>query len=90
MRYFAAAVLVCFSFACQRQDAITIDSAQLAAFAPLPESVPSETNPATPAKIELGWRLYYEKQLSADGSQSCNTCHLLDAYGVDGEPVSTG
>ena len=90
MRYFAAVVLVCFSFACQRPDALTIDAAQLAAFAPLPESVPSEANPATPAKIELGWRLYYEKQLSADGSQSCNTCHLLDAFGADGEPVSTG
>lgn len=90
MRYFTVAVLACFAFACQRQDAVTIDRAQLAAFAPLPGSIPSETNPATPAKVELGWRLYYETQLSADGSQSCNTCHLLDAYGADGEPVSTG
>jgi cytochrome c peroxidase len=90
MRYFAVVVLACFSLACQRQDALTIDAAQLAAFAPLPESVPSETNPATPAKVDLGWRLYYEQQLSADGSQSCNTCHLLDAFGADGQPVSTG
>jgi cytochrome c peroxidase len=52
--------------------------------------VPSETNPTTPAKVELGWRLYYETQLSADGSQSCNSCHPLDAYGVDGQAVSTG
>ncbi len=90
MRYFTVAVLACVAFACQRQDAVTIDRAQLAAFAPLPTSIPSETNPATPAKVELGWRLYYETQLSADGSQSCNTCHLLDAYGADGRSVSTG
>ncbi len=89
MRYLITVLLVAAMLGCQRQP-VTIDAAQLAAFAPLPASVPSEANPATPAKVDLGWRLYYETQLSADGSQSCNSCHLLDAYGADGKPVSTG
>jgi cytochrome c peroxidase len=89
MRYLITVLLVASMLGCQRQP-VTIDAAQLAAFAPLPASVPSDANPATPAKVDLGWRLYYETQLSADGSQSCNSCHLLDAYGADGKPVSTG
>jgi len=90
MRYLAIPLLGALTLACQRTQNVAIDPAQLAAFAPLPASVPSETNPATPAKVELGWRLYYETQLSADGSQSCNSCHLLDAYGAETEPLSTG
>jgi cytochrome c peroxidase len=88
MRILAAALLAALALACQRD--VTIDRTQLAVFAPLPASVESEANPSTPAKVELGWRLYYETRLSRDGTQSCNTCHLLDAYGVDGQPVSTG
>jgi cytochrome c peroxidase len=88
VRRLAPSLLV-LALACQRQEAV-IDPAQLAVFAPLPASVPSEANPATPAKVELGWRLYYETQLSADRSQSCNSCHLLDAFGAEPEAVSTG
>ncbi|MDH4131167.1 MAG: cytochrome-c peroxidase [Gemmatimonadota bacterium] len=90
MRSLAVTLLAALAMACQRQQEITIDPAQLAVFAPLPASVPSEANPATPAKVELGWRLYYETQLSSNGSQSCNSCHMLDAYGAESEPVSTG
>lgn len=89
MRRLGLPLLVILTVACQREE-IVIDPAQLAAFAPIPASIPSEANPATPAKIDLGWRLYYETQLSADGSQSCNSCHLLDAYGAEPEVVSTG
>lgn len=88
MKYLGVVLLAGLALACQQD--VAIDQAQLAAFAPLPASVPSEANPITPAKVDLGWRLYYETALSANGSQSCNSCHLLDAYGVDGEPVSTG
>jgi cytochrome c peroxidase len=34
--------------------------------------------------------LFYEPRLSATQDMSCNTCHLLDHYGVDGLPVSVG
>lgn len=89
MRILTVALLGGLALACQPRD-ITFDPAELAMFAPLPPVVEAEANPITPAKVELGWRLYYETRLSADGSQSCNSCHLLDAYGVDGQPVSTG
>jgi cytochrome c peroxidase len=88
MRYLAVAALGGLLLACQED--VVVDRSQLTPFAPLPASMASETNPGTPEKVELGWRLYYETQLSADGSQSCNSCHLLDAFGAEPEPVSTG
>lgn len=90
MRRLALSLLVIPLLACERQRAVPIDSAQLAVFAPLPASMPSEANPSTPAKVDLGWRLYYETQLSSTGTQSCNSCHMLDAYGADDRSVSTG
>lgn len=56
----------------------------------LPASVPTESNPLTPAKIDLGRTLYYETRLSRNHDISCNSCHMLDAYGVDSEPTSPG
>ena len=60
------------------------------AFGQLPESFPSEDNPITEEKVNLGRKLYYETRLSKADDVSCNTCHLLDEYGVDHKPVSTG
>jgi cytochrome c peroxidase len=34
--------------------------------------------------------LWYDARLSRDGTTSCNSCHPLDRYGVDGRVVSTG
>jgi cytochrome c peroxidase len=90
MRPLAVSLLLGFALACQREPQVTITPAELAVFAPLPASVPSQVNPATPEKIALGWRLYYETQLSKDGSQSCNSCHHLDAFGAESTAVSTG
>lgn len=59
-------------------------------FAPLPAEVRSDTNPVTHAKIDLGRMLYYENRLSKNHDLSCNSCHLLDRFGVDGEPTSPG
>lgn len=59
-------------------------------FEPLPESVPNAANPGTPAKIDLGRMLYYEPRLSKNHDISCNSCHLLDVFGVDGEKTSPG
>jgi cytochrome c peroxidase len=46
--------------------------------------------PPNAAVIELGRRLFYERGLSANGKTSCDTCHSLQAYGVDHLPVSLG
>lgn len=39
-----------------------------------PPPVPSD-NPMTAAKVELGRRLFYEADLSIDGTMACATCH---------------
>jgi cytochrome c peroxidase len=69
---------------------VTIDPAKLQAFAPLPEVMASEKNPITDKKVELGRMLYYEPRLSKSQEISCNSCHGLDQYGVDGTPTSDG
>lgn len=40
--------------------------------------------------VDLGRELFFEKRLSKDGTFSCNTCHLLDKFGVDLVPASLG
>jgi cytochrome c peroxidase len=38
----------------------------------------------------LGRMLYYEPRLSKAQQISCNSCHMLDKYGVDDQPTSDG
>lgn len=59
-------------------------------FGILPEYAENTENPITPEKIALGKALYYDVRLSKDNTQSCNTCHNLDTYGVDNLAVSPG
>lgn len=40
-----------------------------------PPVVPTD-NPMTPAKVELGHYLFYEKRLSGNGSMMCASCHV--------------
>lgn len=63
---------------------------RLVIFEPLPELMESPDNPITLAKVNLGRKLYYDTRLSKNQDISCNTCHLLDKFGVDGLPVSVG
>lgn len=68
-----------------------------------PQSVPDENNmlglppipipannPQTPAKIELGDKLFHDKRLSVDGTVSCSKCHDESQAFTDGLPVSVG
>ena len=59
-------------------------------FNPLPDEAVSSSNPITDAKIELGRMLYYDPRLSKNHDVSCNSCHQLDRFGVDGEATSPG
>jgi len=70
--------------------AAEIDPARLRRFSPLPAVIPSRTNPVTPAKTALGRMLFYDTRLSLSRKLSCNTCHMLDQYGVDLKSVSGG
>lgn len=44
----------------------------------------------TKAQIKLGQMLYFDNRLSLNETQSCNTCHNLETYGVDNLPTSPG
>ena len=59
-------------------------------FGTLPKEAINEENPITEDKVALGKMLYFDKRLSKDNTQSCNTCHNLDTYGVDNSPTSKG
>lgn len=43
-----------------------------------------DDNPMTPAKVELGRHLFYDERLSANGTQSCATCHQQELAFTDG------
>ncbi|MCL4125893.1 UNVERIFIED_CONTAM: hypothetical protein GTU68_062585 [Idotea baltica] len=58
-------------------------------FKPLKTFVPP-TDEVSKKKIELGRKLYLETKLSKAGDISCNSCHQLDNYGVDGKQFSEG
>ncbi len=66
-----------------------LDQAKLI-FKPLPKQYDSKDNPITKEKVELGRQLYFEPRMSKSQQISCNSCHLLSKYGVDGEPTSPG
>lgn len=48
------------------------------------------TNPMTEAKIELGRKLFFDAQLSADGKVSCASCHDPKLAFGDAKPVAEG
>jgi cytochrome c peroxidase len=59
-------------------------------FKPLREDLAQPQHRRDTKLVELGRMLYFEARLSADHDLSCNSCHLLDHYGVDGKAKSSG
>ncbi len=47
-------------------------------------------NLMSPAKIELGKKLFFDSRLSKTGQVSCNSCHNVMGSGTDNKPVSNG
>lgn len=72
------------------KDYSELEAKAKAFFGVLPEYAENKDNPMTAEKVALGKALYYDVRLSKDNTQSCNTCHNLDTYGVDNNPVSAG
>lgn len=54
-----------------------------------PPRVPDD-NPATPARIELGRRLFYDHRLSANREQACSSCHRQEIAFTDGRTTGVG
>ena len=59
-------------------------------FGVLPLVAENPDNAITDEKVKLGKALYFDKRLSKDNTQSCNTCHNLNTYGVDNKSFSEG
>jgi cytochrome c peroxidase len=86
-----AGLMGCVFNGSQKEDVPAIEGVPLAIFQPplarldnLPRSTEDQ------AKVDLGRHLYYEKRLSSNNQIACNSCHLLDQYGVDGLAFSLG
>jgi cytochrome c peroxidase len=71
-------------------DASAVRARATRIFSALPAEAASESNPVTEEKIALGRALYYDTRLSKNQEISCNSCHQLNRFGVDGEPTSPG
>jgi cytochrome c peroxidase len=54
-----------------------------------PPVVPAD-NPMTAAKVELGRRLFYDADLSTNGTMSCATCHEQKRAFADGNRTRAG
>lgn len=66
-------------------------SSKVPELVPLPKVVKApEDNSTTPAKVELGRKLFFDPRLSGDNSISCATCHRPDKAFADGLAVSNG
>lgn len=67
----------------------TLCSMWLGSLPPLPPD-PSNSLADNPQAVQLGKRLFFDKQLSADGSVACATCHDPTRYFTDGLSVAEG
>ncbi|MCM8530095.1 MAG: cytochrome-c peroxidase [Lentisphaeraceae bacterium] len=67
-----------------------VNPAYLSQFKSLPSVMESNSNKLTDDKIDLGRKLFFDTRLSKNHDVSCNSCHGLDKYGVDGDQFSTG
>jgi cytochrome c peroxidase len=60
-------------------------------FKPVPSKTPIiKDNPANPAKVELGMKLFFDPRLSNSQLISCNTCHNVGLGGADLQETSIG
>jgi len=69
---------------------VDINPRLLRRFQPLRSQIETTENPITQAKTDLGRMLFFEPRLSKAQKTSCNTCHVLDQYGVDNLATSVG
>jgi cytochrome c peroxidase len=83
-------VLAACGSAAQEQETPEITEAMLNIFGTMPEEVTPTEYEMSEELITLGRMLYYETRISINGNMSCNTCHGLNNYGMDGLRFSFG
>jgi cytochrome c peroxidase len=67
-----------------------IPADRLKAFSALPKVMAADPATVTAELVALGRTLYFDPRLSKNHDVSCNSCHGLDTYGVDGKATSEG
>ena len=79
------------AYAAEPTDPKALRTKALELLAPIPDKMPGAEKD-TPDRVSLGQKLFFEKKLSMNQSQSCNSCHSVEAGkgGVDNEPTSPG
>lgn len=80
-------LVIAFSFACLRSEPTPYVWHLPPGF---PEPPIPLDNPMTVEKVELGRHLFYDKQLSGNGLQSCASCHQQDLAFTDGVAMPVG
>ncbi len=59
-------------------------------FEPLPKEFRADKKSSSATQVELGRLLYFDPRLSKNHDVSCNSCHDLASFGVDGRKLSEG
>ncbi|GFE62461.1 cytochrome-c peroxidase [Geobacter sp. AOG2] len=94
MKRFRMSLVVVLTLAVCVGQAVAAEDLQARAkalFKPIPAKPPVlKGNPATPARVELGAKLYFDPRLSRSQLISCNTCHNAGLAGTDLQVTSTG
>ena len=78
-----------FGMAQGQKPVVELSSADKSIFGTI-KSVPIPKKGVDAARFKLGQMLFHEKRISKNHDISCNSCHTLTKYGVDGEPTSLG
>jgi cytochrome c peroxidase len=94
-RWIALAALIASIGGCSADEAPEATTAARPDVSPLFQPLPTEPehpadNPGTPARVDLGHKLFFEPKLSRSAVISCNTCHVVGAGGVDSRRVAIG
>jgi cytochrome c peroxidase len=100
-KYLIACLLVTLFIGCKEQqktkeekkentEYTALQQKSVALFGKLPKIADNPNNPISEEKVALGKKLYFDNRLSKDNTQSCNTCHNLETYGVDNLSTSPG
>lgn len=74
----------------QRDEIDPLHAKALSHFELLPYEAKNPENEISDTKVLLGKTLFFDKRLSKNNTQSCNTCHNLSTFGVDNKSTSSG
>ncbi|MCT8334906.1 cytochrome-c peroxidase [Leptospira sp. 85282-16] len=88
---FISILLVTFTYCGPTQETKDLQGKAKQIIGALPEKMPGSEND-TAELVSLGKKLYFEKKLSLNETQSCNSCHNVEGKGagVDNLPTSPG